>query len=287
MAIDDLLNIALVTETSCNSVALVNLASGTVTKTLPVGVSPQGVATYPATGLAVVTNRGDNTATILDVADTSKASVTVSVGLEPIGVAIDQTTGVALVTNSNSNSNTVSSFDVSVLASQSASSSLSGGSGPVAVAIDTVNQKAAVANAGSSTITILDITQSPPSAISSVSGPNQPTSVAFDPVNQVFIATASLGNSIFFISAQSNQSIPVRVGINPTSVAYNYFSSTIVTVNSISGTVSVVDINDGRVHANMGLKGAQLGSVAIHPRTNIAVIVDQANNRLLLLPMPN
>jgi DNA-binding beta-propeller fold protein YncE len=77
------------------------------------------------------------------------------------------------------------------------------------------------------------------------------------------------------------------VGINPTSIAYNYLSSTIVTVNSISSTISVLDITDARVHANMGLKGAQLGSIAIHPRTNIAVIVDEANNRLLLVPMPN
>jgi DNA-binding beta-propeller fold protein YncE len=79
----------------------------------------------------------------------------------------------------------------------------------------------------------------------------------------------------------------VRVGINPTSVAFNYLSSTIVTVNSISNTISVLDITDARVHANMGLKASQLGSIAIHPRTNIAAVVDQANNRLLLIPMPN
>jgi DNA-binding beta-propeller fold protein YncE len=287
VAIDDVLNIAVVTEASCNNVALVDLASGTVTKTVSVGVNPEGVATFPARGLAVVTNRGDNTATVLDIADTTQSSVTVNVGLEPIGVAIDQTTGLALVTNSNSNSNTVSSFLAAIGTAQTATSSPAGGSGPVAVAIDTINQRAAVANAGSSSVSIFDLSQNPPAAISSVSGANQPTSVAFDPVNQLFIVTESLGNSILLINAQTNQTLNVRVGINPTSVAYNYFSSTIVTVNSISGTVSVVDIIDGHVHANMGLKGSQLGSVAIHPRTNIAVIVDQANNRLLLLPMPN
>jgi DNA-binding beta-propeller fold protein YncE len=288
VAIDDVLNLAAVTQTNCNSIALVNLGSGVVTKTVSVGASPQGVATYPALGLAVVSNRGDNTATILDIADTAQAPVVLSTGVEPLGVAIDQTTGLALVTNSNANSDSISSFQASIIANgQAAQSSPSGGASPVAVAIDTVNQKALVANASSGTVSILDSSVTPPLELASISGLSQPTSVAFDPVNQVFIVAASLGNSIFFVDAQGKQSIAVRVGINPTAVAFNYFSSTIVTVNSISSTISVLDITDQRVHANMGLKASQLGSIAIHPRTNIAAVVDQANNRLLLIPMPN
>jgi DNA-binding beta-propeller fold protein YncE len=193
-----------------------------------------------------------------------------------------------LVANSNTNSNSVSSFQTSIISSgQTADNSPADGSSPVAIGIDTVNQKALIANAGSGTVSILNTSASPPAAVNSIAGLSQPTSVAFDPVNQVFIVTSSLGNAIFFVDAQGNQTVPVRVGINPTSVAYNYLSSTIVTVNSISSTISVLSITDQRVHANMGLKASQLGSIAIHPRTNIAAIVDQANNRLLLIPMPN
>jgi DNA-binding beta-propeller fold protein YncE len=150
-----------------------------------------------------------------------------------------------------------------------------------------VDQKALVANASGGTVTILDTSQTPPSPVASISGLSQPTSVAFDPVNKVFIVAASLGNAIFFVDPTSQQSNSVRVGINPTSVAYNYLTSTIITVNSISSTISVLDITDLHVHANMGLQASQLGSVAIHPRTNIAAVVDSANNRLLLIPMPN
>lgn len=288
VAIDDVLNLAIVTQNNCNSVALVNLASGVVAKTLAVGVNPQGVATYPANGTAVVSNRGDNTATVLDIADPTQTPVVVTTGVEPLGVAIDQTTGLAIVTNSNTNSNSVTSFTATLLtAANSVETSTTGGTSPVAVGIDTVNQKAVVANASSSTLTILDTSQSPPAPVATLSGPNQPTSVAFDPVNQLFIVTASLGNAIFFVNAQAQQLSPARVGINPTAVAYNYLSSTIVTVNSISSTISVLDITDGRVHANMGLKASGLGSIAIHPRTNIAAVVDSTNNRLLLIPLPN
>jgi DNA-binding beta-propeller fold protein YncE len=288
VAIDDVLNLAIVTQSNCNSVALVNLASGTVSKTLAVGVSPQGVASFPGGGTVVVSNRGDNTATVLDIADPSQAPVVITAGIEPLGVAIDQTTGLAIVTNSNTNSNSVTTFTATILsAPNSVSTSSINGSNPVAVGIDTVNQKAVIANASSGTVTILDTSATPVSPVASISGLSQPTSVAFDPVTQVFIVTSSLGNAIFFIDAQNQQSSTVRVGINPTSVAYNYLSSTIVTVNSISSTISVLDITDARVHANMGLRASQLGSIAIHPRTNIAAVVDQANNRLLLIPMPN
>ena len=288
VAIDDVLNEAVVTQTNCNSVAVVNLATGIVTQTVPVGVSPQGVATYPAGGTIVVSNRGDNTATVIDLADTTQTPIVVTAGVEPLGVAIDQTSGLALVTNSNANSNSVTSFIATLAAAaNSAQTSGSNGSNPVAVAVDTVNQKALVANASGGTVTILDTSVSPPSAVASISGLSQPTSVAFDAVNQVFIVAASLGNAIFFVDAQAQNSTSVRVGINPTSVAYNYLSSTVVTVNSISSTISVMDITDATVHANMGLKASELGSIAIHPRTNIAAIVDSANNRLLLVPMPN
>jgi DNA-binding beta-propeller fold protein YncE len=288
VAIDDVLNVAVVTQTSCNSVAVVSLASGTVTQTIPVGVSPQGVASYPAGGTIVVSNRGDNTATVIDLADNTQTPVVITTGVEPLGVAIDQTTGLALVTNSNANSNSITSFSASILAAtNTVQTSGSNGANPVSIAVDTVDQKALVANASGGTVTILDTSQTPPSPVASISGLSQPTSVAFDPVNKVFIVAASLGNAIFFVDPTSQQSNSVRVGINPTSVAYNYLTSTIVTVNSISSTISVLDITDLHVHANMGLQASQLGSVAIHPRTNIAAVVDSVNNRLLLIPMPN
>lgn len=288
VAIDDVLNEAVVTQNNCNSVAVVNLSTGTVTQTIPVGVNPQGVASFPAGGTIVVSNRGDNTATVIDLADTTQTPVVVTTGVEPLGVTIDQITGLALVTNSNSNSNSITSFSATLLAAaNTVGTTASNGANPVAVGIDSVDQKAVVANASGGTVTILDTSQVPPTPIASISGLSQPTSVAFDPVNGVFMVAASLGNALFFVDPLTQQSSSIRVGINPTSVAYNYLTSTIVTVNSISSTISVLDISDLHVHANMGLQASQLGSIAIHPRTNIAAIVDSQNNRLLLIPMPN
>lgn len=288
VAIDDVRNLALVTEASCNSAAVIDLATGAVLNTLAVGNSPQGVAIQASTGFAVVTNRGDNTATILDLADTSQDSGTVAVGIEPIGVAISPIDGTALVANSNSNSNSVSVFSANLTSAGTVGTETSvGGAGPIAIAIDPINQLALVANATSSTMSLLDISVSPPALKAALTGPTQPTGVVFDPATSLFVVTSSEGNSVFFVNSSSQQVSSARIGINPTSIAYNYISSTLVTVNGLSSTISVMDILDQRVKANMGLTGSVLGAVAIHPKTNLALVVDQTNNRLLMVPLPN
>jgi len=285
VAYDDVRNVALVTESGCNSVALVNVATGAVTSTVSVGANPQGVATMPGTGLAVVTDRGDNTITIIDLADPSQGTTEFSVGVEPTGVAIDPLTGNTLVANFNANSDSISSFDVTQGGLASVTSTTVGEQ-PIAVAVDTYDQLALVADSGSSSLTLLDISQTPPTITGTLTGPSQPTSVAWDPVTKIFLVTSSLGNAVFLVNPTSQLTAASRTGINPTSLAYNYLSSSIVTANSASSTISVMDINDSTIKANIGLQNSQLGSIAIVPKTNLVLLVDQANNRLLLLPLP-
>ncbi len=86
---DDLLNVALVTETACNTVAEVNLNTGAVMNTLAVGSDPQGFAVEPLTNTLVVSNSGDNTASIFNGYSSSPTPTVVSVGGQPPGVAIN------------------------------------------------------------------------------------------------------------------------------------------------------------------------------------------------------
>jgi DNA-binding beta-propeller fold protein YncE len=286
VAIDDLRNFALITETGCSSTAIVDLSSGAITKTIAVGNNPQGVATMPNLGVAVVTNRGDNTATIINTANLTLATVTVSVGGEPIGVAISPVDGTTFITNSNSNSDSVSSFSAITPGGGNVLSTPVGPS-PAAIGIDTFDQLAVVANAGGNNVTVLDISSAPPTALGTVPLFSQPTGVAFDPANKLFIVAASLNNSLFFVNPNSSLLQSARVGINPSALAFNYLTNTIVTVNNASGTISVMDATNHITRANLALKGAFLGSVAIVPDTNIALIVDQVNNRVLFVPLPN
>jgi hypothetical protein len=131
-----------------------------------------------------------------------------------------------------------------------------------------------------------------------------PSGVVFDPVNQIFIAVNSLLNNLVFTDPASANSTVANVGIAPTSVDYNFQTSSLVTVNSGSHTMSVLDYtcppNAGptcfvpQVRDVLTLGGAQTSTlvlgpnaVAIDPKLNLAVLVDPDNNRVLLVPLPH
>ncbi|HEV8385667.1 MAG TPA: hypothetical protein VGQ11_12410, partial [Candidatus Acidoferrales bacterium] len=78
----------------------------------------------------------------------------------------------------------------------------------------------------------------------------------------------------------------VRTGINPTSLALNFNSSTLVTVNAGSNSISVMDYLDRSIRAVLGIPASPHFAVEIHPRTNLAVVLDETGNRVLLLPLP-
>jgi len=56
----------------------------------------------------------------------------------------------------------------------------------------------------------------------------------------------------------------------------------------VGKSISIVDItsNPLKTRQTIGIPGSPQFGVAIDQFTNLAVIVDQANNRLLLFPMP-
>jgi hypothetical protein len=100
----------------------------------------------------------------------------------------------------------------------------------------------------------------------------------------------------------SSVQVGFRVGINPTAIAYNFLNSTLVSTNPGSHTVTVADFLGQRIRAviplpeataansNLALTLASAGSLQyaldIHPLTNIAVIADTVNGRVLFVPLP-
>jgi DNA-binding beta-propeller fold protein YncE len=289
-------SVAVVTNTGSNNISVVDLAnpaSCPIAAIAPqcviaVGASPQGVAILEravganGTGKAVVTNFSDNTATIVDLT-TGTAAPPVAVGGGPIGVAINPDTGIAVVANSSSNSLSLFSVDTGAAVGTAAVDQR-----PVAVAIDPSRNLAAVANATQNTVDLVDLSAhlivgriGPPSVNLQV-----PSGVAFDPVSDVFVVANSLLNNLDIVDPATSLVTPVGIGINPTSVAYNFQSSTLVTVNTASKTASVMDLLSRRVRAVLSMNGSPQSSVAVDPQSNLAAIVDQVNNQLLLVPLP-
>jgi DNA-binding beta-propeller fold protein YncE len=307
VAIDRTQNIAAVSLFGCNSLALVNLASGTG-NAIPVGVNPIGVAVLPRLHLAVVANNGGaGTASIVDeLAQT--VTQTVGTGSGPIGAAADEATGEVAIANSVANTVTV------VNAVTGGTSTISTGQRPIAVGFNYVNHQVAVAASGGNSVQISNGAAGTANQNFTVSAP---TTVIYDPVptdcgsnnngtttntTGCFIAASSTGNSVSVIDPISSIQTTFRIGINPTSVAYNYFTSTLVSTNTGSHTVTVADFLGQRIRAVLSLPptsaansnlalslsfaGALQYALDIHPLTNVAVIADTANGNVLFIPLP-
>ena len=299
---------------------------GALLTTVKVGKNPIGVDVIPRIGYAVVANYGDSSASIIQYGGSpftasqlsfasascvSGVSTTnLCTGLSPVGVAIDQDRALALIANNGGNS--ISAIDLTPLLTTvhpsgacspgACMSTLVATSGPpTAIAVDPNDDLAVVTNiqnAGTTSVTggldVISLATSPPSktttaSISSLTA--NPTGIVFDPVPNpvLFYATSTQQNAIYTFEESSGTTNLIRVGVNPYSIAYNYQTGTMVSVNSTSNTSSVVDAVNAptfATRATLGISSQSQFAVALDEWTNTAVVVDQNNDRVLLMPMP-
>ena len=139
-----------------------------------------------------------------------------------------------------------------------------------------------------------------------ISGLALPTDIIFDSLNRCFWRWTASEMKWASSIPTTFQETPVLVGINPTSLDYNFQTSTAVTVNSskpydVGGGVRLSSASErraGKLSGGAGESGPGLGgsqslasvpidpqAIAVDPRLNLAVLVDPGNNRILLVPL--
>jgi DNA-binding beta-propeller fold protein YncE len=266
------------------SVSIINLTTGLINATLSIGSCPQSVAMLPTLGVAAITTTNDNQISIVDYVNmvVLRSVPTCDGCTQPMGVAINSDTQEAVVANFGTNN--VSSV-------QMASGGGSGGDAvlvdqqPIAMGVDYVDDVALAActypPAAFDFLDLADFTLT-----GRVSGVTGPAASVYDPVSSEFLAAESDSNRIDIIDPLTQVMTTMRAGIDPTSIDYNPQTGTVVTVNPASNTVSVVDYQGQHVVYALGLGGSPMFSVAIDPSTNIGVLADLNNNRVLLVPLP-
>jgi YVTN family beta-propeller protein len=290
VAIDAERDMAVVTNSGDKTVSLIDLKSLSIMATLTVGTTPTGVAVSSRAGIAAVTNTDSDTVSIISL-DQRAVGATVNVApssgtSKPMGVAIHPGTGLAVVADSNAKQ--ISFFSAT---NPGTATTLALDVGPSAVAIDPTRNIAAVAEAGSNTVVIVSLDTK--QVLDRVTGFQLPTGGIYDPDSDAFLITSSLNNNFGTITASTTNPASATysvtftaVGINPTSLDYNYRSGTLVTANTTSSTISVMDFLTKTVKAILPVAASQQFGIAVHPRTNQAVIVDQNNHRVLIVPLP-
>jgi DNA-binding beta-propeller fold protein YncE len=333
VAVDNARDQAVVTNSGSGSISVVNLLTGTlITPQSPTsfltGASPFGVAVLPRLGLAFVVNNATNDATILDEAGSNGVfapPVTVplcSACILPIGATINPDTALAAFTLSEGTTNaegflgevTISDAHPNAVPNISLSQidylplglaidpSLASNTNESVTVIATAAGVTQVTGAGTSA---LDFLSSTGGLLPRVGSLYLPTDVIFDPVSQVFAATDSAINNVYIVNPGSSILATIAASINPTSIDYNYNTSALVTANSATSTISVIDYvcppssgaNCPTPHVQSVLAaGSPVPSsavvvgakaVGVDLRLNVIVQVDEVNNRILLVPLPN
>jgi DNA-binding beta-propeller fold protein YncE len=334
VAIDQNLDQAVVTNNGDNTVSILNLLTGTpilTGSTVSVGSNPQGVSVIDRLGLAVVANNGSNNVTVLDEAGINgifappTTEPLCGTCFAPAGVGLNSDTAVAGVADTDPGStSTPGSGSVSFFALPPTGTVASPGATvtvdqfPVAVAmapvllsppipgvITTLDLAAVATDSTASSVDLLSVASD--SIVSRVSPFQLPTGVVFDPVNQDFLVVDSVINNVVIVNPTTFIPTSFKVGIGPTSLDYNYQTSTLVTNNATSNTISVVgyvcppDPNGPpscagpQVREVLGVGGVlQPASVVVGPNSiaidlkfNLGVLVDQSDNRVLLVPLPH
>jgi len=120
---------AYITNQRSGTVSVIDTATDAVSATIPVGLTPDGVAVSPGGSKVYVTNASSNTVSVIDAA-TNTVSATIPVGVTPIGVAITPDGRKAYVAN-------VSSSTVSVIdtATNTVITKIAVGSQPIAFGV--------------------------------------------------------------------------------------------------------------------------------------------------------
>jgi DNA-binding beta-propeller fold protein YncE len=323
-----------VTNNADNTLSILNLLTGAPIlsgSTVSVGSNPTGVSVIDRLGLAVVANSGSNNVTVVDEEGINGifASPTTlplcGTCFAPAGVGLNSDAATAGIADTDpGNITTPGSGSVSFVSLPATGTSATLGATvtvdqfPVAVAmapvllsppvpgIITTLDFAAVDTASSaSSVDLVNVASA--SIVDRVSPFQLPTGVVFDPVNQDFLVADSVINNVVIVDPNTFIPTPFKVGIGPTSLDYNYQTSTLVTNNAASNTISVVgyvcppnpnsppSCAGPQVRDVLGVGGllqpaaVVIGpnSIAIDLKLNLGVLVDQSNNRVLLVPLPH
>lgn len=216
---------AYITNYDDNTTSVIDIATNTVTSTVPVGIRPCGVAVSPDGTKVYVANDDSNNISVID-ATTSTVTSTVPVGHAPYGVAVSPDGTKVYVANYGSN--TTSVIDT---ATNNVIASVPVGWSPVGVTIAPDGTKVYVANLGSSNVSIIDTATN--TVTDSVNVGIAPCGVAVTPDGSKLYVTNAGDNTTSVIDTITNN-VTVTVAVGKTPITLGQFIGGPVTASNTS-----------------------------------------------------
>ncbi|MFN8008628.1 MAG: YncE family protein [Terriglobia bacterium] len=249
---------------------------------LPLASGPFDVAVVPETGIAVVTNRNSNTASIIDL-NTSTIKATLAVGLAPTGVAINPVTNRAVVANFGDD--TVTVIDITsltvvatVLVGAKSTTDPTFHYSPRAVAIDTANNQAIVANLNGGGISVIDLNSNTSVLPDQLQAGTSPIGIAYYQPKGYALVINYASNDVTVIDVPNRVLIrAIPAGTNPVDISLNLTTNKAYVANSNSSNVSIIDLDKILPITGTPLEtpislGFRPSAIGVNPVTNVAAV---------------
>ncbi|MEU8998419.1 IPT/TIG domain-containing protein [Streptomyces caniferus] len=287
--------------------------------TIPVGLSPLGVALSPAGGRGYVANRGSNTISVIDTATNTVTATVATAGGPTLAVVspdgtrvyvtlndagalgvVDTATntltatvavgagalGVALSPDgarayvTGQTANTLSVVDT---ATNTVTATVTTGPAPIGVAVTPDGARAYVCCVGDSTVRVVDTATN--TVTGSFTAGDVPVIVAFSPDGtRAYVCNAG-GNSVSVIDTATNTAVAtVGVGTLPRFVAVSPDGTAAYTADFTDNTVTVIDTATNTATGSIPVGNGPVG-IAVTPAGNRLYVTDNTDNAVSVIAL--
>jgi len=250
---------AYIANSSSSSVSVIDLATNTVTATIPVGQSPIGVAIGPDGNRVYITNQGSFSISVIN-AITNKVIATVPTppGSDPSGITASRDGKFVYVSYYNAQS-----IGVIDAKTNTVIKTIVVGANPWDVALSPDGGKLYVANLGDNTVSVINTASGTVTATIPVgTGPN---GLSLSTDGKVLYVSNVLSNDVSVVNTATNQVAgTIKVGTSPVTVVVNADGSRVYTSNIVDNTVSVVNTATNSVIATIAV-GDHPNGISLSP----------------------
>lgn len=260
-----------------SNVTIINGETGSILKTLTVGLDPDALAVDGTSGDVYVANSGSANVSVVS-GTTNTVSTTVPVGDGPCAIAVDGVDGDVYVANFYSG-------NVSVLDS---STHLDIGSVAVGASVDSLAVDAANGDiyagdyAGNYFVTVIDGASN--SILTTIPDPGgQPWSLAVDLGNGEIYMPLNNTGEVAVVDGETNQlTSTIAVGSTPRALAVDSVNGDLYVANLYSDNVSVISGQSNLVVATIPV-GDFPTAVAVDAGTGYVYVVNQDSNNVTII----
>jgi YVTN family beta-propeller protein len=270
---------AYVTNLSSNNVSVIDIATNTVTATVPVGNGPLGVALKPDGTRAYVTNSSDNNVSVIDPA-TNTVVGTVAVGSAPITVAVTPDGTRAYVANHFShNVSVIDTTTNTVIATVPVQAR------PQGIDITPDGSRVYVANIVSSTVSVIETATN--AVIATVTVGDDPIGVTISPNGAEAYVTNIADQSVSVIKTATNTvTATIHVGGQPYVPAFSPDGSRVYITDRAGNSVSIIDTTNRVVIGTISVGLVPVG-IALTSNGNLAYVANFNNANVSVVDISN